>query len=59
MYRDVDGKLWAMSGHTHMGSVNMLCGTCVDDLQKLYPIKKNFCTGHADYAFDGVRYPEG
>ena len=19
MYRDVDGKLWAMSGHSHMG----------------------------------------
>lgn len=59
MYRDVDGKLWAMSGHTHKGDVCMLSGTCVADLQKLYAIKQNFCTGHADYAYDGVRYPEG
>ena len=59
MYRDVDGKLWAMSGHSHMGHVAMLCGTCVEDLKQMYPIKQNFCTGHADFAFAGVCYPEG
>lgn len=59
MYRDVDGKLWAMSGHSHCGHVGMFCGTCVADLKEVYPIKQNFCTGHADFAFDGVRYPEG
>ncbi len=36
-YRDKDGKLWAMSGHTHKGHISMLCGTCVDDLQEMYP----------------------
>ena len=25
----------------------------------VYPIRQNFCVGHADYAFDGVRYPDG
>ena len=35
MYRDVDGKLWAISGHTHMGHIAMLCGTCVADLAPL------------------------
>jgi hypothetical protein len=59
MYRDTDGKLWAMSGHSHCGHVGMFCGTCVADLKEVYPIKQNFCTGHADFAFDGVRYPEG
>ena len=24
MYRDVNGKLWAMSGHSHKGVINML-----------------------------------
>ena len=23
MYRDVDGTLWAISGHTHMGTIAM------------------------------------
>ncbi len=59
MYRDTDGKLWAISGHSHCGQVSMLCGTCVADLQQIYPIKQNFCTGHADFAFSGVHYPEG
>jgi hypothetical protein len=36
MYRDVDGKLWAMSGHSHVGAINVFCGTCLDDMQKLY-----------------------
>ncbi len=59
MYRDVDGKLWAMSGHSHMGHIGMFYGTRLDDLKELYPISTNFCVGHADYAFSGIRYPEG
>ena len=59
MYRDTDGKLWAMSGHSHLGHIAMFSGTSVDDLEQLYPINTNFCVGHADYAFDGIRYPDG
>ena len=59
MYRDVDGKLWAMSGHTHVGHIAMFSGTCLDDIKQLYPIKTNFKTGNAEYAFSGIRYPEG
>ena len=59
MYRDVDGKLWAMSGHSHMGAIHMFCGTCLDDMAKLYEIQTNFCVGHSEYAFSGIRYPEG
>ncbi len=59
MYRDVDGKLWAMSGHSHVGHIAMFSGSCVADLEQLYAINTNFCVGHADYAFSGVRYPEG
>lgn len=59
MYRDTDGKLWAMSGHSHMGEIAMFSGTCLDDMEKLYPIETNFSIGHAEYAFAGVRYPEG
>lgn len=59
MFRDENGKLWAMSGHSHMGHIGMFCGTCLDDLKEVYPIDLNFCVGHADYAFDKIRYPEG
>ena len=59
MYRDVDGKLWAMSGHSHVGHIGMFCGTTLDDLQEVHPISTNFCVGHEDYAFNGIRYPEG
>ena len=59
MYRDVDGKLWAMVGHTNSGHIGMFCGSCIDDLTELYPISFNFADGHADYAFSGIRYPEG
>ena len=59
MYRDTDGRLWAMSGHSHEGHIGMFCGTCLDDLAELYPIHTLFCVGHADYAFSGIRYPEG
>lgn len=59
MYRDVDGKLWAMSGHSHKGAIHMFCGTQVSDMQKLYEVQTNFCVGHADFAFSGIRYPDG
>ena len=59
MYRDVDGKLWAMSGHSHLGHIAMFSGKSVDTLEQLYPISTNFCVGHADFAFDGIRYPDG
>ena len=59
MYRDTDGKLWAMSGHSHMGHIGMFCGNSLDDMKEVYPIHTNFCVGHADYAFSGIRYPEG
>lgn len=59
MYRDVDGKLWAMSGHSHKGVIAMFCGSCIDDMQLVYPIETNFCVGNAEYAFSGIRYPEG
>ncbi len=59
MYRDVDGKLWAISGHSHVGQIAMLSGSGIDDLKKVYDIQTNFCVGHADYAFSGIRYPEG
>lgn len=57
--RDKDGKLWAISGHSHCGHVGMFSGTCVADLKEVYKINTNFCVGHADFAFAGVRYPEG
>ncbi len=59
MYRDVDGSLWAMSGHSHLGSICVFRGTCLDDLRKLYEIKTDFKVGHADRAFNGIRYPDG
>ncbi|MBQ9940841.1 MAG: hypothetical protein IJO74_04810 [Clostridia bacterium] len=59
MYRDTDGKLWAISGHSHMGDINVFCGTCIEDMKKMYPITTNFGVGHAEYAFDHIRYPEG
>lgn len=59
LYRDVDGKLWGITGHTHVGHIAMFAGTTLDDIKQLYPITTNFKTGSADYAFDGVRYPEG
>ncbi len=58
-YRDVDGKLWAMSGHSNSGRIGMFCGSCIDDLAELYPIAFSFADGHASYAFSGIRYPEG
>ena len=59
MYRDVDGRLWAMSGHSHMGEIAMFSGTSLDDMEKAWPIQTNFSIGHAEFAFNGIRYPEG
>lgn len=59
MYRDVDGRLWAMSGHSHMGHIGVFCGTTLEDMQELYEASTNFCVGNAEYAFSGIRYPEG
>ena len=28
MYRDAEGTLWAMSGHSHMGSIAVFSGSC-------------------------------
>ena len=59
MYRDTNGRLWAMSGHTHCGHIAMFSGTCLDDLTHMWEIQTKFATGNADVAFDGIRYPEG
>ena len=37
LHRDNDGKLWAMSGHSHMGHIGMFCGTELTDLKECYP----------------------
>ncbi len=58
-YRDVDGKLWAISGHTHMGEIVMFSGTTMKDMQKLYPIKTLFSAGKAGEAYDCHKYPDG
>jgi len=59
MYRDVDGRLFAIAGHSNSGHIAMFAGTTQANLQKLYPIDLCFGDGHADYAFSGIRYPEG
>ena len=59
VFRDKDGKLWAMSGHTHVGHIGVFCGSKMSDLKELYPIKTSFSTGKAGEAFNCVRYPEG
>ena len=59
MYRDTDGMLWAMSGHTHMGHIAMFSGTCLDDMQYMWEAKTDFMTGSAEIAFCGIRYPDG
>ncbi|MCQ2400202.1 MAG: glycoside hydrolase, partial [Clostridia bacterium] len=57
--RDKYGKLWAISGIPHLGHVGMFCGNGLNDMKEMYPISLNFCLGHADYAFDKIKYPEG
>ena len=59
MYRDKDGNLWAISGHSHMGHIGIFKGTSMDDLKEVWPMTMDFETGNAEYAFNGIRYPEG
>ena len=59
MYRDVDGTVWAMSGHSHMGHIGMFAGTTLDDMVEKWPIETSFCVGHADHAYNNIRYPDG
>ena len=59
VYRDVDGKLWAISGHSHAGEVAMFSGKSMRDMQYRYPIHTNFSIGKAGEAFNGMPYPEG
>lgn len=59
MYRDANGRLWAMSGHSHMGHIAMFAGTCLDDMEYMWEACMNFQIANADVAFDGIRYPEG
>ena len=59
MYRDADGRLFAIAGHTNSGHVAMFAGQTQEDLKELYPIDLCFGDGHASYAFSGIRYPEG
>ena len=59
MYRDTDGRLFAIAGHTNSGYVAMFSGRSVSELKELYPIDLCFGDGHANYAFSGIRYPEG
>ena len=42
MYRDVDGKLWAISGHSNQGRIAMFCGTSFDDM-KMTPYFETRC----------------
>lgn len=58
LYRDTDGRLWAIGGHSHMGHIGMFCGDSVMDLKELYPIRTDFSVGEAGKAFSGIRYPE-
>ena len=59
VYRDKDGKLWAISGHSHMGNIVVFCGTSMRDLKKLYYINTEFSVGKAGEAFNCIRYPDG
>ena len=59
MCRDTDGRLWAMSGHSHMGHIGVFCGKSLNDLEEVWKAEFNFCVGHADFAFGNIRYPDG
>lgn len=59
MWRDADGTLWAMSGHSHMGHIAMFRGTTPDDMTLAWPIETNFTVGRAGDAYNGICYPEG
>ena len=57
--RDREGVLWAISGHSHMGHIGMFRGNNLTDMVEAYPLSYNFTVGSAEYAFNGIRYPEG
>jgi len=59
MYRDSEGTLWAISGHSHMGHIGMFRGSSLEDMTEAYPINLNFVHGAAGTAFNNIRYPEG
>lgn len=48
-----------MAGHTNGGIVGMFCGSNLSDMKPAHPALFNFCVGHAEYAFNGIKYPEG
>lgn len=56
LYRDVDGRLWGMSGHSHMGHIGMFCGTTLKDMRYVYEAKTNFEVGTAGTAFAGINF---
>ena len=58
MCRDENGKLWAISGHSHMGHIGMFCGDCVENLTEAHPISTDFSVGAAGKAFANIHYPE-
>ena len=51
MYRDKDGSLWAMSGHSHMGEIAMFKGTTLDDIQKVYLVHTDSYKPHQSDLF--------
>lgn len=59
MYRDSQGVLWAISGHSHMGHIGVFRGTSLDDMKEAWPMQLRFSTGNAEDAFAGIPYPEG
>ncbi len=59
MCRDDHGVLWAIAGHSHCGHIAMYRGSCVEELEQVYPIQTGFSVGRAGEAFYGICYPEG
>jgi len=59
MYRDAQGQLWALSGHSHMGHIGVFKGTSLEDMTEAWPMVTDFTVGAAGEAFAGIRYPEG
>lgn len=58
-WRDADGMLWAISGHTHMGHIGVFRGASLGEMKEMYRLQTNFVCGRAGNAFDRVKYPEG
>ena len=58
-FRDSDGILWAMAGHSHLGHIGVFCGTALSYMREVYPAALKFGTGAAGDAFNGIPYPEG